>query len=74
MTNFFLGLITGIMILPILKELTLVIISYFQTIESYLAVKINNNNQKIQQEDSIGTLKHAIGFNLEEEVDENNGI
>lgn len=54
---------------PLLDGLTSLILSFFEMIKSYFAVKIAKSNQKIQ-EVSVEP-KHVIGFTIsdEEEVE-----
>lgn len=67
--NFIMGLVFGISLIPIIDGLTSLVLSFFEMIKSYFALLIANNNQKIQ-ELSIDTPKHAIGFAIEEEVED----
>jgi hypothetical protein len=64
------GLIFGIAMLPLLDGFTSLVLSFFEMIKSYFALKIANNNQKIQ-ELSADPPKHIIGFDLRGEVEEN---
>lgn len=57
--------------LPLLDGFTSLVLSFFEMIKSYFARVIATNNQKIQ-ELSIDAPKHAIGFAIEEEVEDYN--
>ena len=65
---FILGLIFGLVLLPIFDGLTSLFLSFFEMIKSYFAVIIANNNQKIHKL-SIDSPKCQIGFDLGEEVE-----
>ena len=65
---FIMGLVFGIVILPLLDGFTSLVLSFFEMIKSYFACVIATNNQKIQ-ELSIDAPKHATGFAIEEEVE-----
>ena len=69
MAIFIMGLVFGVSILPLLDSFTSLVLSFFEMIKSYFARVIATNNQKIQ-ELSIDTQKHAIGFNIGEEVED----
>ena len=66
---FIMGLVFGVSILPLLDSFTSLVLSFFEMIKSYFARTIAINNQKIQ-ELSIDAPKHAIGFNIGEEVED----
>ena len=68
---FIMGLVFGIVILPLLDGFTSLVLSFFEMIKSYFALKIAKNNQKIQEVSS--EPQRMIGFNLsgeEEEIDD----
>lgn len=67
--NYFVwGLIFGLVVQPILDGFTSLILSFFEMVKSYLALKITANNQKMQQTSTTST--HVIGFATGEEVEE----
>lgn len=61
MKIFILGLIFGLVIQPLLDGFTSLLLSLFETIKSYFAVKISTNNQKMAKLND-DSPKHAIGF------------
>lgn len=67
--NLILGLLIGLVLLPIFDGLTSLFLSFFEMIKSYFALKIATNNQKIQ-ELSADPPKHIIGFDLRGGVEE----
>lgn len=67
---FILGLIFGIVILPILDSLTSLILSFLETIKSYLGIKIAKNNQKMQNFSFDDSPQRAIGFVIDEEEED----
>lgn len=69
MLIFIMGLVFGIAMLPLLDGFTSLVLSFFEMVKSYFARTIAINNQKIQ-ELSIDAPKHAIGFSIEEEVED----
>ena len=69
MAIFIMGLVFGIVMLPLLDGFTSLALSFFEMIKSYFARAIAKNNQKIQ-ELSIDTPKRTIGFAIGEEVED----
>lgn len=67
MHYFILGMVFTLLIQPLLDGLTSLILSFFEMIKSYFAVKIAKSNQKIQ-EVSVEP-KHAIGFRIPDDDD-----
>ena len=63
------GLVFGIVMLPLLDGFTSLVLSFFEMIKSYFARIIATNNQKIQ-ELSIDAPKHVIGFTIGEEAED----
>ena len=65
MLNFLLGLISAVLILPLLEGITDLIQTCFEMIKSYCAFKISQNNTRIQ---NLSTTKNqVIGFAVTEE-------
>ena len=69
MAIFIMGLVFGIVMLPLLDGFTSLVLSFFEMIKSYFARVIATNNQKIQ-ELSTDAPKHAIGFSIGEEAED----
>ena len=65
MAIFIFGLIFGLALTPILDGFTSLVLSFFEMIKSYCALKIARSNQKIQ-ECSVEP-QHVIGFRVEDE-------
>lgn len=70
MKIFILGLIFGLFIQPLLDGFTSLILSFFEMIKGYFALKIAQNNQKIQNLSTDAPTHHTIGFALREEVED----
>ena len=70
MHYFILGMVFIILVQPLLDGLTSLILSFFEMIKSYFAIKIAKSNQKIQE--ASAEPKYAIGFavDVEEEVED----
>lgn len=71
MEKFILGIIFVLVVIPTLDVLTSFIVSFIEMIKSWFAIVIAKNNQKIQDLSAPDIPQHAIGFAIEEEVDEN---
>lgn len=67
---FILGLIFGLVIQPLLDGFTSLILSFFEMIKGYFALKIAQSNQKIQNLSTDVPTQCAIGFALGEEVED----
>lgn len=61
MLEFILGFIFCLSIQPLLESITSLLISFIEMLKSYIAVKISNNNQKMNLEE---TTSYPIGFAL----------
>lgn len=71
MEKFILGIIFVLVVIPTLDVLTSFIVSFIEMIKSWFAIVIAKNNQKIQDLSAPDIPQRAIGFAIEEEVDEN---
>lgn len=69
MENFIIGLIFGLSIQPLLDGFTSLVMSFFEMIKSYFAIKIATNDKKITDLSSE-VKKNIIGFSAGEEVDD----
>lgn len=65
MEIFVLGMVFCMVVQPLCDGFTSLILSFFEMIKSYFAIKISENNQKIQCNAPSST--HAIGFQYTEE-------
>lgn len=70
MEKFILGIIFVLVVIPTLDVLTSFIVSFVEMIKSWFAIIIAKNNQKIQDLSAPDIPQRAIGFAIEEEVDE----
>ncbi len=70
MEKFILGVIFVLVVIPTLDALTSFIVSFVEMIKSWFAIVIAKNNQKIQDLSAPDFPQRAIGFAIEEEVDE----
>lgn len=70
MEKFILGIIFVLVVIPTLDVLTSFIVSFIEMIKSWFAIVIAKNNQKIQDLSAPDIPQRAIGFAIEEEVDE----
>ena len=70
MEKFILGIIFILVVIPTLDVLTSFIVSFIEMIKSWFAIVIAKNNQKIQDLSAPDIPQRAIGFAIEEEVDE----
>ena len=64
-----LGLVTAVLFIPLLEGISELILSGFEVIKGYFALRISQYNgeiQKIQMPSSTGE-KHVIGFAISEE-------
>jgi hypothetical protein len=68
--KFILGIIFVLVVIPTLDVLTSFIVSFVEMIKSWFAIVIAKNNQKIQDLSAPDIPQRAIGFAIEEEVDE----
>ena len=68
MEIFVFGLIFGLVMTPVLDGITSLILSFFEMIKSYFALKIATHNQLIEDL-SAETPIRKIGFDLGEEVE-----
>lgn len=68
MEIFILGLVFGLVMVPVLDGLTSLILSFFEMIKSYFALKIATHNQLIQDLSAEPPIR-KIGFDLGEEVE-----
>ena len=73
MENFILGLLFALVLLPVLDGLTSLILSFFEMVKSHFALQISRNNQKIQDL-SVDTPKYKIGFDMGEEVENDDDL
>ena len=71
MLEFVLGFIFCLSIQPLLESITSLLMSFVEMLKSYMAVKISNNNQKMNSEE---TTSHPIGFALSGEEVETDDI
>jgi divalent metal cation (Fe/Co/Zn/Cd) transporter len=68
--KFILGIIFVLVAIPTLDALTSFIVSFMEMIKSWFAIVIAKNNQKIQDLSAPDIPQRAIGFAIEEGVDE----
>lgn len=69
MEKFIIGLIFGLSIQPLLDGFTSLVMSFFEMIKSYFAIKIATNDKKITDLSSE-VKKNIIGFSAGEGVDD----
>ena len=67
MVNFFLGVVSIVVILPILEQIGNVICTIFEVARARLSLSITRINSKIEEAHQPEIKQSAIGFQVEEE-------
>lgn len=68
MVCFILGIVFGVVILPLLDGFVSIILSYFELLKTRIAVQIHKYNKEIE---NCHESSRQIGFVVEEESEEN---